>query len=293
MKLIHQIQEYLFSRYSKESAQTYLYHIESFLVKHPHANMMGQRGIEKYMADLKLKGQSIGYRTVTLAAIKVYYDFAILQKKVVHHPCRSLFLSEKQPSGMNFNEMLTLLEMEQLFEVLPTRYNCIKHRNKSILGILIYQGVSSNELIELKPHHLDFDNGTITIPYSSKRKRRTLALKPSQVVDLIRYLEEERPKLTNPDFPYLFVSMRGMKMTTNGIHGFIHQLSGGFYKEISPQNIRKSVISYWLNQRKLPLEDVQIMAGHHYPSTTEKYIQQDVLGQRDAVSRLHEEVFGE
>lgn len=51
-------------------------------------------------------------------------------------------------------------------------------------------------------------------------------------------------------------------MTVDGLHALIKSMQGAFDKEISPKIIRESVISYWLNDRKIPLEDVQIMAGH-------------------------------
>ena len=42
-----------------------------------------------------------------------------------------------------------------------------------------------------------------------------------------------------------------------------------------------------------PLEDVQIMAGHRYPSSTEKYVRVDVNEQREAVTNLHESIFSD
>jgi len=290
-KLKNNFAQYLQNRYSPATAQSYLYSIERFIDQYPHANKLGLKGIESYLAKLKKQGQTISYRSVTLSAIKVYYNFAIENSNLQRHPCKSLFLSEKKPTGKNFNGMLSIQELESTFKLLPNRYKCTRCRNKAILGILIYQGITSGELVNLQLHHIDFDAGTIRIPSSAKRMGRTLALKSSQVVALIKYIELERPKLAGLNYKSLFVSMRGMKMTVDGLHSFIHNMNGAYDKELSPKNIRQSVICHWLNDKKIPLEDVQIMAGHRYPSSTEKYIQQDVQGQREAVSRLHEEVF--
>lgn len=291
LKLKNNLAQYLHYRYSLATAQSYLYSIERFIDKYPHANKLGLKGIERYLAELKKQGQTVSYRSVTLSAIKVYYNFAIENCNLQRHPCKSLFLSEKKPTGKNFNGLLSILELESIFTVLPSRYNCTKYRNKAILGILIYQGITSGELTSLKIDHIDFDAGTITIPSSVKRMGRTLALKSSQVVALIKYIELERPKLAETNSKPLFVSMRGMKMTVDGLHSIIHSMSGAYDKELSPKNIRQSVICHWLNGKKIPLEDVQIMAGHRYPSSTEKYIQQDVQGQREAVTALHENIF--
>ena len=88
------------------------------------------------------------------------------------------------------------------------------------------------------------------------------------------------------------ISLRGTPVTADSIHSFISRLDGAFDKELSPMNIRNSVISYWLNVRKISLEDVQQMAGHRYPSSTERFLRKDVVEQRGAVTRLHASIFG-
>jgi integrase/recombinase XerD len=57
------------------------------------------------------------------------------------------------------------------------------------------------------------------------------------------------------------------------------------------QTLEKSVISYWINERGFKLEDVQIMAGHKYPSSTQKYIRVNTEKQREVMTRLHGNIF--
>ena len=42
---------------------------------------------------------------------------------------------------------------------------------------------------------------------------------------------------------------------------------------------------------EIPLEHVQIMAGHKYPSSTEKYVRKDIKKQREVLTNLHEDIF--
>jgi integrase/recombinase XerD len=42
-------------------------------------------------------------------------------------------------------------------------------------------------------------------------------------------------------------------------------------RKLNLQTIRQSVISNWLNTYQIPLEDVQLLAGHKRPSATLKY----------------------
>lgn len=291
-QLKNKIEKYLFERYTYQTAQSYLYTITRFIERHPNAHQLKLRAIESYLAQLKGQKHTISYRNVTLSAIKAFYDFLIEKNKIQTHPCKSLFLSEKKPTGKNFNDMLSMEEMETLFSVLPSRYKCTLNRNKVIIGLLIYQGITSQELVNLKLNHLNLDEGTIYISPSSKNRSRTLSLKPRQITPLINYLNAERVKLTHDKYPYLIVSMRGMKMTVDSLHSIIDRMQGAFDKNISPKQIRQSVINYWLNKRKIPLEDVQIMAGHRYPSSTEKYIQKDTTKQREVINRLCDDILG-
>ena len=38
---------------------------------------------------------------------------------------------------------------------------------------------------------------------------------------------------------------------------------------------------------KIPLEDVQLFAGHKYPSTTERYRRKDINEQQELINKFH------
>ena len=48
-----------------------------------------------------------------------------------------------------------------------------------------------------------------------------------------------------------------------------------------------SVIANWLNDRKILLEDVQLMAGHKWPSSTERYKRADLEEQHRLINEFH------
>lgn len=286
------LEHYLYDNYSAESANTYSHAIHKFLLHYPSAKNLQLTAIEKYLASLKLKGRSVGYRTVILAAIKAYYNFLLHNEIIEEHPCRAFFIGEKKATGKDFSSLFTMEEMELLLTLREERYKKVKNRNKAIIGLLIYQGVTSGELVQLKANAIDLDVGTVKIKGNGKNKTRTLQLKSRQVITLMKYIEEDREHLLKTRTNKLFITMRGMPMTVDGLHGFISGMQGAFDKEIAPKYIRASVISYWLNERKFPLEDVQVMAGHRYPSSTEKYIRNNTEEQREVVTELHASIFG-
>lgn len=291
-KLLNRIESELNSKYTDETVTSYMYAIKRFLAQYPNAQRLNLSNIESYFETLKSKSHSVGYRVSNLASIKALYECYIEFGMLKHHPCKSFFISEKKPTGKDFGSLLTLEEMEILLSVKEERFQYLMNRNKVMIGLLIYQGLTSKEMVELKTTHIDLDEGLINIIGQGKNRNRTLQLKPSQVTILLRYIENDRPNLQKSNTDKLLIGMRGNPITTDSLHEFIHRLNGAIDKKVSPMTIRSSVINHWINERKLPLEDVQVMAGHRYPSTTEKYINPTTQEQREAVNMLHQSIFG-
>lgn len=80
-------------------------------------------------------------------------------------------------------------------------------------------------------------------------------------------------------------------MRVDSIHAMTEQLKSMFPgRNLSPKIIRQSVISYWLNDKKIKLEDVQQMAGHKFPSSTEKYLKKDSIKDAEIINMFHPRV---
>ncbi|CAG5087396.1 tyrosine-type recombinase/integrase [Parvicella tangerina] len=291
-KLMPKVEAYLRYFYSKETADSYQRMIVKFMEVYPNYINLKLADIEGYLLKLKTKGDSVNYRNVRLAAIKAFYS-CLLDARLIHeHPCKYFYITEKRPTGKNFDALLSMDEMEVILSIRDERYSELGLRNLAIIGIMIYQGVTSKELIGLNLSDIDFDAGTIRIKGSKQTKGRVLELKTKQATVLSKYIKTDRVKLSVDNTKTLFLTMRGMRLTVDGLHGFITSMQGAVDPKLTPANIRNSVISYWLNDRKIPLEDVQVMAGHKYPSSTEKYINGGGSEHRNAVNELHAGIFG-
>jgi hypothetical protein len=57
--------------------------------------------------------------------------------------------------------------------------------------------------------------------------------------------------------------------------------------ELSPKKIRMSVISHWVNVRKIPIEDVMKLSGHKWPSSVEMYRRKDAEEQKMLINKFH------
>ncbi len=247
----------------------------------------------------KLEGKSKKHINRKLSSIRNYYDFLKKQSQNIINPALNLNLKgikQKLPSNL-----INYQELENLYQSFEASDNRSK-RNKIILGLLIYQGVTTEELKQLEPNHLKLKEGKIYVPGGRKRKGRTLELKPFQILDLHEYLSEIRPGIINginrpnparkPDRinktrleNQLFISINGSENIKNSLLHMFKAIQKTNPEILHPKQIRASVITYWLKNHNL--RQVQYMAGHKYVSSTERYRLNNLDKLQEKLDKLH------
>ncbi|MBK7964787.1 MAG: tyrosine-type recombinase/integrase [Bacteroidetes bacterium] len=84
----------------------------------------------------------------------------------------------------------------------------------------------------------------------------------------------------------LFIGKLGNPETHDGFHYLIESQRKLFpHRKLNPKTVRQSVIVNLLMQGKSLIE-VQLFAGHHHLSTTERYIQKDLSKMRTELDRF-------
>lgn len=91
-------------------------------------------------------------------------------------------------------EVLTEVEVRALIGACSTR-GITGHRNRALLAILWRTGVRISEALELRPHDVDFKNGTVRVRLGKGLKPRTTVLSDLDALPLIERWLEERGKL--------------------------------------------------------------------------------------------------
>lgn len=246
-----------------------------------------------------LKGKSKQHVNSLLRGIRAYYEYLKSQNPSIANPAANLSLKgscRKVISGtVDFTELENLY---QSFETVTNR----DRRNKIILGLLIYQGITTEELHQLEPAHLRLKEGKIYIPGNRRRNSRTLELKPFQILDLHEYLTEVRPKILDevtaprparkPDKinqeqldVQLFISISGSENIKNSLLHLFKAVQKINPSITSAKQIRQSAIAYWL--KTMNLRQVQHMAGHKYVSSTERYQQNNLDNLQSKLEQLH------
>lgn len=279
------IETYLKQTCSVQTASGYLFTINHFLKTNPKAKRYKYQDIVNYMDEVSQKQANIQYRIRILSAIKKYYDYLVMVGQRSDHPCKRLTIKKPNHQSVQVQDLFTGEEL-QLLLTRENRYQHLDTRNNVLLSLLIYQGLTSEELTRLEVKDVDLDNGTIYIKASTNLNRRTLELKNKQMLMFAKYINEVRPVLDKYKTNKLLLGKLGRPLQVDSIHAIIEPLKALFpERNLNPRTIRISVICNWLNENKIPLERVQELAGHKWPSTTEKYIKANAENERELINR--------
>lgn len=280
------LEMYLKENLAIKTAESYLYTINHFVNTNPKAKRYKYKDVVNYMNVINQKQSNQQYRIRILSAIKKYYDYLIMTGQRSDHPCKKLNIKSINNQAIQTQDLFSSNEL-QLLLYRENRYWFLENRNNVLISLLIYQGLTSEEIKNLELKDVDLDNGTIYIKASANLNRRTLELKPNQMLPIAKYIDEVRPKILMMQTDKLILSKLGKPISVDGIYSVIEPLKVLFPdRKLNPQTIRMSVICNWLNEKGVTLERTQELAGHKWIGTTEKYIKVDANAERELINKF-------
>ena len=234
--------------------------------------------ILNYITQLRKSGIAARNLKNHLCAIKFYYNCLLDLGYMEHHPCKSLLLHDKTDRSISTEILFTSEELNTLLEREDKAIPKLKLRNKIIRQLLVYQALTIKELITLTIDDIDLQNCSITIKNS-----RTLELHPKQILPLQQYITTDRKQIATTKYNWLLLSRSGNQLPKRCINDAINYKAK---KKFTPQKIRQSVIANLLKNGN-DLRKVQLFAGHHYISSTEKYITSSFTELRAELDKKH------
>jgi integrase/recombinase XerD len=218
-----------------------------------------------FMRYLNEKGKSKKRVHSQLNVLRHYFTYLITEGLREDNPAAGVYVRgivRKLPGNL-----LTMEELEDLHRRYQLQLN-VDLAKKIMLGLLIYQGLPTEEITRLEAAHLHLKEGKIFIKGTSYSNERWLPLQAHQVGEWQEYLQANRFKegvfLARP-------VRRGASANNinNRMQHLLTQLRKLNPKVINANQIRSSVITSWL--QRYHLRQVQYMAGHKYVSSTERY----------------------
>lgn len=288
MKKIVDIENYLYRMgHTKQTVRSYLYAITNFLQSNPEADNYRYKDILNYMTEKLVNYSNSDTQNSILAGIKKYYDFLIDIGIRNDHPCKTLILNKRRNKDIIHQDLFTTAELELLMSR-EERYEILKLKNQTLISLLIYQGLTAGEVVNLKLSNIDLDNGTLFVKGSRKIASRQLELMPRQYRIIDKYIKETRKELISRETNNLLVGKLGTPITVDDVNYIVSTFKPLFPdRNLNTLTIRMSVISNWLNEKHFPLEQVQLMAGHKWISATARYLFTPIKEQREMINRFH------
>ncbi|HRJ39351.1 MAG TPA: tyrosine-type recombinase/integrase [Flavobacteriales bacterium] len=273
--------------FTNQSVKSYLYQFENFITVYPDAARFSYKDIMVVLEEIAKQKPNTRYRIAILSVIKKYYDYLIEIGQRDDHPCKTIQIKFNRDKSVIQQDLFSSTELELLMNR-EERYPDLKMKNQAVISLLIYQGLSSGEIANLKVQHIHLDEGKIFVKESRDLMRRHLEMHPKQYRIFDRYINESRKSLLKAETDKLIIGVRGNPITTGEVGYLVEQFKILFPgRNLNPSTIRQSVISNWLNEKKYPLEMVQLMAGHRWISTTQKYRHTSNDEKRILINRFH------
>ncbi|WP_425391695.1 tyrosine-type recombinase/integrase [Ekhidna sp.] len=299
------------SDYQKTSFREYL-KSKAFTSKSIDRRMVVMRMFWKWLEKENLEAEEVSYndlmmymkyksrkgatqRTIQayMGIIKHFYEHLLREGKINVNPA-----SDVEVKGVKRKMLYHILEPHEL-QSLYNQYPIDtpkEIRNKVMLGLLVNQGVATAELSRMEVKDVDLRQGIIDVKGSRKSNGRKLKLEAHQVMEIYDYVMRVRAEIKeiNPKRKYqerqenenLFIGDGG---NASNFSNYMTRLMVKVRKMnpsvLNAQQLRASVITKWL--RMYNLREVQYLAGHRYISSTESFLENDLIGLKEEVQQFH------
>lgn len=267
----------------------------------------------EWLEELGIEAEDVDYNTFTDFIVQIKGSYSINQSRrivgAVRHYYQSLGKGINPASGIYMqmgrvntavHQVVPYDELTRLYEQYPTLDDRGK-RNKVILGLIIFQGITTAGLHQLEPAHIKLKESKIYIPATGKTNSRVLDLEAVQLLDLQEYLlvirermladtgaerPGRKPEQVDPRIQgRLFFSQSGSSDIKDSLHNLFRMIRRTHPKISSGTVIRSSLITHWLKTKDIRM--VQYMAGHRYVSSTERYDSQNLEELKEALKKHH------
>ncbi len=205
----------------------------------------------------------------TIACIRGYYRFLLLEKRIATDPAEDLSAPRAWPALPKY------LDLEDVDRLLSAPDPTIPRglRDKALIELLYATGLRVSELLSLRPGDLNLDAMYLTC-IGKGDKQRIVPLGHAAADWIQRYTREARPALLkHRKSPWLFVNAKaGGRLSRVGFWKLLKEygIKAGVTRELSPHVLRHSFATHLL-ERGADLRAIQMMLGHADLSTTQIY----------------------
>jgi len=218
-----------------------------------------------------------------LSALRTFYKYLIENHLADHNPFQDI---RKVHTEKHLPDVLTFDQIERMLDSFDLE-NPLDVRNRCIIETIYACGLRISEACNLLIKDVDQKEMVLRV-IGKGNKERLIPFYPrlNELIDL--YEEMFRDEYSDSDFPYLFVSKRGGKVSPRTVQLLLEDLQTkcGINVNIHPHMLRHSFATHLLDNGA-DLRTVQELLGHENLSTTQLYTHLTYDRLKDTVNKAH------
>lgn len=240
--------------------------------------------VTAFLGDLRKQGRGRATIQRKLAAIRQIHKFLVREGLTTSDPTAII---EPAPKPLRLPKVLTIRQCLALLEA-PDLRTPEGLRDTAMLTLLYATGLRVSELVGLRLHALDPENGTIRVRGKGNRER-IVPVAPVALELLQYYMEEARPQFLKASAEDgIFLSKRGTTLTRAA---FWHNLKrycrlSDVPEDTSPHTLRHSFATHLL-EGGADLRAIQEMLGHTTLAVTQIYTHVSTGHKREVYDASH------
>jgi integrase/recombinase XerD len=247
---------------------------------------LDRHDLEAFVRQQMTRGLSPRSVARRVAALRGFYRFLVLDRRIEHSPADDLRPPRAWPA---LPKLLSLAEVDALIAQ-PDVTTPLGLRDRAMIELLYATGLRVSELVGVRFGDLHLDEQYLICVGKGSKER--LVPMGEQAADWIRrYQREARGRLTaaaSRARDVVFVNARGGKLTRVGFWKILkgHGRRANLPRTLSPHVLRHSFATHLL-ENGADLRAIQLMLGHADLSTTQIYTHVLETRLRSVYDRFH------
>ena len=232
---------------------------------------LDRRDLDAFVQHQRLHGLAPRSVARRVAAVRGFYKFLIVDRRLEHNPADDLRPPSAWPALPKF---LSIDEVDTLIAQ-PDVSTPLGLRDRAMIELLYATGLRVSELVAVRMADLHLDEQYLTC-VGKGSKERLVPLGEIAADWIRRYHRDARPELAKRPqgnrTPGLFLNARGGPISRVGFWKVLKRygLAAGLPRTLSPHVLRHSFATHLL-ERGADLRAIQMMLGHADLSTTQIY----------------------
>ena len=240
--------------------------------------------LEQFVRDLMARGLSPRSVARSVAALRGYYRFLVLDRTLEHSPADDVRPPKAWPALPKY---LSEDEVDRLLAA-PDVSTPKGLRDRALIEVLYATGMRVSELVAVRAADLRLAEQYLTC-IGKGNKERLIPIGEQATDWVARYQREARPALVRGrTTPRLFTNARGGPLSRVGFWKILksYAVEAGLPLTLSPHVLRHSFATHLL-ERGADLRAIQLMLGHTDLSTTQIYTHVLEARLRSVYERFH------